>query len=386
VAEINEFQTWTFDWIGTLVGSGGHEWHHVKWNDAGMLSSELAKGNIWVTAYSFLPIDDIGQPIGRPPIHIHHMHVTSSQDAFGFARGDVWGTPNQNCAVAVEFDVHGDRQCKKEDGGVGCISRFLPEGFGFKLVQKMQTFADVIDVRPGYSKPMRFSLLHSYRWTRVQQRQLARLDVGVNPQHPLPGYDTTELIFDPRSPVMAEYLMWQEFSFYPANLSVLESSWHTHHEFTYDQWLFIGRADTILPPKMRNLSTLVNLTALGMSIPQAMDTILIHANSHSVVASKRTGRLVEPRLMCRMAQDRWELAHDGPPTARLVLASCDRFDIMQHEHVTLVTFHTPLIPIDKTIHHFQHAAWYGIYGKTSETESIPHNIWWSMASNESTCW
>jgi len=250
----------------------------------------------------------------------------------------------------------------------------------------MQTFADVIDVRPQSSYPMKFSLLHAYRWTLKQQRQLARLDVGVTPQNPLPGYDTTELIFDPRAPAMAEYLMWQEFSFSPANFTILESSWHTHHEYTYDQWLFVGRADSILPPSVKTANRLVNLTAVHMTIPQAMDAILEYANDQSLQASKHFGRLVEPRLVCRMAQDRWEWRTDGTTTARLVMASCDRFSIMHDEHMTLVTFHTPLFPVAKVIHHFQHAAWYGIYEKVRESESIPHNIWWEMASANSTCW
>ena len=52
---------------------------------------------------------------------------------------------------AVEFDVHGDRQCAAAAGGVNCTVRAFPPGFGLRITDTMETFFDLADVRPAGS-------------------------------------------------------------------------------------------------------------------------------------------------------------------------------------------------------------------------------------------
>ena len=81
---------WTIERIGPLTGAGGYQWISAGWPDAGGFSGELQRGDVFVTAFGFMPVGaSDGAILGSPPIHIHHMHVTSSQSWSFTGHGDV---------------------------------------------------------------------------------------------------------------------------------------------------------------------------------------------------------------------------------------------------------------------------------------------------------
>ena len=108
---------------------------------AAKFSYELEKGPVWITSFGFFPEDVRGARLGSPPIHIHHMHVTSTETGLD------WTQKNKEGQWATEFDIHGDRQCSREHGGVHCLNRAFPPGFGMHLSDPMETFFDLNDVR-----------------------------------------------------------------------------------------------------------------------------------------------------------------------------------------------------------------------------------------------
>ena len=67
--------------------------------------------------------------IGYPPVHIHHMHSATSQCNL---IGRLWsgGVPDPNfkkfTSTQWYFDIHGDRQCVKDRGGVACLHKESP--------------------------------------------------------------------------------------------------------------------------------------------------------------------------------------------------------------------------------------------------------------------
>lgn len=224
--------------VGSFHSTGGHDWHSFGWNDAGGFASMLdATRDTWVTMYAFLPVSVAGAVMGLPPIHIHHEHVTSSQDIVRFYDGEIFGKWNTDGARAVEFDVHGDRECFSQDGGMACLPVFLPQGFGYKIVEAMETFGQLNDVRPRGSANMSWYALHAYRYHHGRARQVARLVTGIGAG----TGDSTELVFEPGEHVQ-EYLMWGEKRFSPYNVTIFSSFWHTHHEYTEDMWLLLGPA------------------------------------------------------------------------------------------------------------------------------------------------
>ena len=179
--------SWTFEHIGPFIGHGA-EWHSGGWNDAGRFG-QRAKA-VWCTAFSFFPMDSSGEPLGLPPIHIHHMHVSSSQSMTDPIK------KNSDGLYAVEFDLHGDRQCAEPMGGMNCTVRAFPPGFGMRLEDRMQTFFDLKDVRPAGSSRLDFYAQHMYRWTTTAQRPVGKMMTGISTLSFKP-HDDYLLVFDP---------------------------------------------------------------------------------------------------------------------------------------------------------------------------------------------
>ena len=378
---------WTIERMKPLRGNGGHDWHSFGWQDAGGFQHKLREGDVWITSYAFLPMDEL-RPLGVPPIHIHHEHVTSGQLLVGdvadsrlnfkgremyfpatntlIGRINSWGT------TAVEFDVHGDRQCVGNRGGVACLPIAMPTGFGMKLVFPMRTFGDLNDVRPENSPTLSFSFIHAYRWTRNPMRQVGRLVTGVSSIRPY--HDTNLLVFDPTA--LSEYMVWQEFSFAPYNLTIFRSFWHTHHEYTADQWLIKGTTkdinlDFIHTSTKGPMSFYANLTANDLTIEATM--LKIQGNLQHKERSCLFSSCVAPRILCHMDQKRWEDV--GHLQERKVMPECDAFNLQANESVTLIGFHKALKQLSTTVWQNQHTAWYAYYMPMNVGEVVPHMIY-----------
>ena len=80
--------------------------------------------------------------------------------------------------MAVELDVHGDRQCSEQMGGMNCTVRSFPTGFGMKIIDSMETFFDLKDVRRKNSPTLTFYAQHAYRWTHSAQRAVGKWVTG----------------------------------------------------------------------------------------------------------------------------------------------------------------------------------------------------------------
>jgi len=386
--------SWTAQLIGPYHSTGGNDWHSVMYNDVGQFSRELAKGEVWVTAYAFLPLDEDYNSLGVPPIHIHHEHVTAGQDAFRYARGTIWGPKNEFGTMSIEFDVHGDRQCLEAEGGVACLPIMLPKGFGMKIIWPMQQFSDLNDVRPANSALLKWYSSNIFRWTRKPQRIVARFVGGISFSEytgemaicsgalnflcssvsralGLTSHDTGLLVFDPHAPTMAQYMWWGEFNFRPYNLTFFEIFFHTHHPYTADMWLIGGRASNVGLGFGYFAEKHLNLTAFGMTIDGAADYLISQA------------RMTKTKILCTMNQKRWEVV-DGYAQARKAMGICAKpFDMLMNDVVTMVSFHKPVQPITSVVQHNQHAFWYGYYAAKIPGERVPNMIGQKVIQDDS---
>ena len=83
-------------------------------------------------------------------------------------------------SYAVEFDLHGDRQCASSSGGMNCTVRAFPAGYGMHITDQMETFFDLADVRPAGSP---LDALYAER-TSVCLPASAREGTGSQPSAP----------------------------------------------------------------------------------------------------------------------------------------------------------------------------------------------------------
>ena len=257
---------WTFERVGPFAGRG-QLWHSAGWRDAGGFGAHLARAAapIYVTAFGFHPTSSSGEALGYPPVMIHHMHVTSSQSMARDTRSANFLRRSRDGFFAVEFDVHGDRQCAAAAGGVNCTVRAFPPGFGLRITDTMETFFDLNDVRDAGSAPLQFYAQHSYRWTRAAQRPVGKMLTLISTEAFKP-HDDYLLEFDPEQPT--EYLYWQEGTM-PASLSMVHMYWHAHHAWTDDIWLVDASADALRLRPLFGGGMFVNLTSHGHTVASA---------------------------------------------------------------------------------------------------------------------
>jgi len=373
---------WAFDAVGIFSSTGGNDWNHGFFLDSGRFSKKLSKGQVWITKYLFAPIDTShSYLLGYPPIRIHHMHSTSSEKVGDKAPWSFVGRPNHDPVFpfAVEFDVHGDRQCSTERGGTDCLMNIFPSGFGMQLVDELQTVFDVNDARPTNSPRMQFETLNAYCWTSSTQRASGRMfqEVGAD----LKGYFATPnyqvgsygLTFDPHAPQMAEYIIWGELRF-PTNGLIVDMYYHSHHTFTLDVWTISARANSLGllndAYRMPGWDTAVNLTAKGLVLEDAMQ----HVVSHLKLFQRQylaTDSAPEPKIRCRLAQDRWEdTGTDAKP--RFSSPRCPEWEFRKDEVFTVISFHRPMRSFPSKRTTWSHTVAYAKYVGLDVNASIPH--------------
>lgn len=355
-------EMWTFERVGPFVGHG-EEWHSAGWADAGKFESQGVAG-IWVTAFGFSPQDAQQSPLGLPPVHIHHMHVTSSQSMAHPIK------PSSDGYFAVEFDVHGDRQCPLAKGGMHCTIRAFPDRYGMKLTDSMETFFDLKDVRPRGSRELEFYAEYIFRWTKAPQRLVGKLLTGISTWSFKP-HDDYLLEFNPSHPT--EYLYWLENRF-TTNASLVHMYWHAHHKYAEDMWVVSAS------PKDLNLMLFgdryINLTAIGHDVTSAQRLILnqIRRVQHTYAPGKTF-----PSLRCRMNKDRWEfMEQEKQFFPRYHAPQCSQWDFRKGDEFTVLSFHK--IQKEEQLlskeQFWMHAVLYGFYVPLSgESVAMPHGMY-----------
>jgi len=134
--------------LGPFVSRGGFDWHKMKLEDPYGLRSTIPSGSISMTGFTVMPVDERGEILGNPPIHVHHANLG----------------PNCGDAQCRRSDLrrvsqwHGDSQCSASAGGAACYATVLPEGFGFRVAEALRLDVDFNDVRPEGSADLHFWL------------------------------------------------------------------------------------------------------------------------------------------------------------------------------------------------------------------------------------
>lgn len=138
--------TWHFHRLGPFVTHGGGTW--VQFDIDDVMDLSRSEGTLHIGAIVLAPVARHGEPLGYPPIHIHHWHLAP---AWSF---------NYTAMHTVFAQAHGDSQCRREHGGARCLFQSVPEGMSLGTLASagggFNTDGDLIDERPPNSPPLTF--------------------------------------------------------------------------------------------------------------------------------------------------------------------------------------------------------------------------------------
>lgn len=134
--------------LGPFVSRGGFDWHKMKFEDPYNLRSMISSGSVTMTGFTVLPVDESGEILGNPPIHVHHANL-----------GPNCADPHcRQSSLRRVSQWHGDSQCSASAGGTACYVTLLPKGFGFRVAEALRLDVDFNDVRPEGSPELHFWL------------------------------------------------------------------------------------------------------------------------------------------------------------------------------------------------------------------------------------
>jgi len=169
--------------VGPIVTVGSEAWVEFGVNDVGVkdILQHHSEG-FWISEVSTLPVDEEGNPLGYPPLHIHHMHWTPGPTIFRRdpAKCFVLGDANHCHAETAGIEIHGDYQCKEEDGGMDCLNRGSPTGTGRFIRENWGLQSHIIDARPASSLPLKWYLQSSFTWSfkEAEKRPLSTFELS----------------------------------------------------------------------------------------------------------------------------------------------------------------------------------------------------------------
>ena len=166
--EETEDGKWHVQRIGPFRSTGGNDWWQFAYLDMfgfdGSIGEQhriLDGGEGSASSYGLTghwsgPITPDGRPIGLPPLHIHHIHLT---EGAGFS----WSSDILDCVVrgyncpdgGMLFAHHGDKQFHEEDdqrdGGTHTFGEDYGSDWAKKVYEAVSCTGEINDLRPAGS-------------------------------------------------------------------------------------------------------------------------------------------------------------------------------------------------------------------------------------------
>lgn len=150
--------------LGPFTSTGNYDWWQVGWHDVWHMSKVLAsrpEGVFFTVSFSGAVKTEgnmMGTPLGFPPIHVHHIHISPTPALK--SKFQLNGVFYPNFAV----EQHGDYQCIQADGGNDCLFEETVPGFAKTIDVPLDLEGELNDVRAPGSTPMEWWYQVVLRW------------------------------------------------------------------------------------------------------------------------------------------------------------------------------------------------------------------------------
>lgn len=243
--------------VGPFESTGGYDWWQIGWTNVGLLKDILAHHpeGVDIINYIISPVDENGERIGHPPIHVHHVHVIPQPGvrtrnimrgicvrSSGFALQTLDEIfMERNCYnSSLFFEQHGDYQCKDEDGGLDCL--LGGDHNHRRITQALDVEGEINDVRPADSPPLKWYFQVAFEWKIVDQddQPISQMTITA------PGATTTFFDDDQLrrtttfpTPTFAEHMLWYRGQMRTDGILV-RNKLHAHSMIFESSVFFIG--------------------------------------------------------------------------------------------------------------------------------------------------
>ena len=213
--------------IGPFYTAGGFSWTSVSAFFVDDLDIYGGNDFLAVDKYILGNIDATKKLLGYPPIHQHHFHLFDNGNPQGFGG---------------QHSYHGDWQCTRDEGGIGCALNSAPPGYAFFLRKRIGLWSEFNDVRPTGSPTLESAILVSFKVVdnaaSVRQVFSATLSTGGMP-------NPTGMRITHDVPMWVESLIWSPQKLPEGVSQVFSAIGHSHMEGVADVMLFQGRPEQV---------------------------------------------------------------------------------------------------------------------------------------------
>ena len=154
IGEETEKGQWFVQRIGPFRSTGGNDWWQFAWNDAFKLEAYgiwNANQTVGITAHATMAVTPDLEPIGLPPLHMHHVHIGPDQsldaDIFKCMREGL------ECPDAgFLFNHHGDQQHSDPERKFETFGEECSTGFSKRVHRPVTVTGEINDWRPAGSE------------------------------------------------------------------------------------------------------------------------------------------------------------------------------------------------------------------------------------------
>lgn len=313
--------------VGPFSSTGGYDAWLSSWGNSESFESVLNKyaDGVFIKSFTFGLVDSSGNPLGLPPLHIHHQHGGSFP--FGYRRA--WsfaGLPQMVNAA--------DFQCMSELGGVSCLRRTFPSGYGIFEKKPLNAEAYINDVRPIGSKPLEWWIAREIEWTPQTPSRIKSLsNMMLTRRYDLtiPGCSAFMVPTDSTS-------FWWYTVNMPRNMHAVLMSGHAHVAMLDQAYLFAATPEQLglhNLPQSPNHWDPISLHQTGFnSVQGMMQYVLQHLANQTTT----------PRIVCHyigIEESVDGFLYDRSPPAG---TECLEWDFKAGDMVTSLGFSHPLNP------------------------------------------
>lgn len=148
----------TIQRVGPFSSTGGYDAWLASWENSDSFQSVLDQhpDGVFIKSFAFGVVDSHGSHLGLPPLHIHHQHGGMGTSVGYRSTWSSSGIPQMIIAA--------DYQCMSRYGGVSCLRREFPSGFGMFANDTLNAESYINDVRPIGSEAFNWWIERVIEW------------------------------------------------------------------------------------------------------------------------------------------------------------------------------------------------------------------------------
>ena len=326
---------WAATRVGPLRSFGGYDWWQFSWGDVfgfGDVVEEHGAARIFET-FSGAVDGATGAPLGFPPIHIHHVHVTPGHKSFYRMNLARCALDPRECTFpyVVVFEQHGDYECAADAGGPDCLLEAPLDGYARRVDVPLAINGELNDVRAPGSGALEWYYEVAARWAPEGAAAAAATRAASVVYVASPGRfnwnDQSTMVNTFLAPTGEDSFLWYTARL-PASGTLLRAKMHAHNTVFDESLFYLGTPRDVGLEDLRPKGRAFDVVRAAETRFETNDRV----KARVVAAAAASGA----RLVCRS-----RTAHErvgGYDYDRRPAVFCDDWELRRGDQFTVVGF------------------------------------------------